>query len=96
MAIFRMYTGDDGHAHIEETPLADHPNLSEIGATKGVYLHTRPDEYRNLTLRPSSAGSWLPPASWRSFPRMNPLGGWALATSCVSMTSPARAMRRRS
>jgi hypothetical protein len=81
MAIFRMYTGDDGHTHIEETPLADHPNLSEIGATKGVYLHTLPDEYRSLTWRPSSAGSWLSPASWRSPPRMNPLGGWALATS---------------
>ena len=44
MAIFRMYTGDDGHSHIEELSLAEHPELTQLDPTRGVYLRTRPDE----------------------------------------------------
>ena len=29
MGIYRMYTGDDGQTHIEETSLATHPELAE-------------------------------------------------------------------
>ena len=29
MGIYRMYTGDDGQTHIEETNLATHPELAE-------------------------------------------------------------------
>ena len=57
MAIFRMYTGDDGHTHIEETPLAEHPDLSELEATKGVYLRTRQDEY--MEPHPAPELRWL-------------------------------------
>ena len=57
MAIFRMYTGDDGDTHIEETPLADRPDLKEMEVTKGVYLRTRPDEH--MEPHPAPELRWL-------------------------------------
>ena len=57
MAIYRMYSGDDGHTHIEETPLASHPNLDKLEAVKGLYLRTRPDEY--MEPHPAPEHRWL-------------------------------------
>ena len=57
MAIYRMYTGDDDHTHIEETPLAQNPDLMKIEATKGVYIRTRPDE--TMDPHPAPELRWL-------------------------------------
>lgn len=57
MAIYRMYTGTDGHTHIEETPLADHPDLKNLETVKGIYLRTRPDEH--MEPHPAPEHRWL-------------------------------------
>jgi hypothetical protein len=57
MAIYRMFTGDDDHTHIEETPLAEHPNLMKLESTKGVYIRTRPDE--TMETHPAPELRWL-------------------------------------
>ena len=36
MGIYRMYTGDDGQTHIEETSLATHPELAEAVKTTQI------------------------------------------------------------
>ena len=36
MGIYRMYTGDDGQTHIEETSLATHPELAEAVKTTTI------------------------------------------------------------
>lgn len=36
MAIFRMYTGSDGHSHIEEQTVSAHPVLSQERATAHI------------------------------------------------------------
>ena len=57
MAIYRMYTGSDNHTHIEETPLADYPELTELELTKGMYIRTRPDE--RMEAHPAPELRWL-------------------------------------
>ncbi len=57
MAIYRMYSGDDGHTHIEETPLAAHSELLKLEATKGVYIRTRPDQ--RMEPHPAPELRWL-------------------------------------
>lgn len=57
MAIYRMYTGDDDHTHIEETPLADHAELLKLESTTGVYIRTRPDE--TMEPHPAPELRWL-------------------------------------
>ena len=42
MSIYRMYTGDDGQTHIEETTLAAHPELTE--AVKATSITFRENE----------------------------------------------------
>jgi len=57
LAIYRMYTGADGHTRIEETPLAAHPDLTQLEAVKGIYLRTRPDEH--MEPHPAPEHRWL-------------------------------------
>jgi len=57
MAIYRMYTGTDDHTYIEETPLAQHPELSTLEFTKGLYIRTRPDE--RMDSHPAPERRWL-------------------------------------
>jgi hypothetical protein len=57
MSIYRMFTGDDNHTHIEETPLADYPDLMKLESTKGVYIRSRPDEA--MEAHPAPELRWL-------------------------------------
>lgn len=54
MGIYRMYTGDDGQTHIEETTLAAHPELAE--AVKAT----------SITFRENEAGRFI---DWHPAPR---------------------------
>ena len=36
MAIYRLYSGDDGQSHMEELDLASHPDLTTLHASQGV------------------------------------------------------------
>ena len=36
MAIYRLYSGDDGQSHMEELDLASHPDLTTLHTSKGV------------------------------------------------------------
>ena len=36
MPIARLYTGDDGHSHIEELELESHPELAALQASTGI------------------------------------------------------------
>ncbi len=54
MGIYRMYTGDDGQTHIEETSLADHPELAEAVKTTSI------------TFRENEAGRFI---DWHPAPR---------------------------
>ena len=54
MGIYRMYTGDDGQTHIEETTLADHPELAEAVKTTSI------------TFRENDAGRFI---DWHPAPR---------------------------
>ena len=36
MAIFRLYTGDDGLSHMEELDMATHPELTTLHSSVGV------------------------------------------------------------
>ncbi len=42
MAIYRLYAGDDGQSHIEETSLADHPELGEAQAAHSINFREWP------------------------------------------------------
>jgi len=42
MAIFRMYTGSDGHSHLEEQSIAAHPILSETRPTVHIQFRELP------------------------------------------------------
>jgi hypothetical protein len=80
LAIYRMYTGDDDHTHIEETPLADHPDLLKIETTKGVYIRSRPDE----TMEPHPA----PELRW-----LVVLSGIMAVTPTTALNDPAATVR---
>ncbi len=54
MAIYRLYNGDDGQSHIEETDLASHPEL------------TSPQNVSNITFREWPAGHFI---DWHPAPR---------------------------
>ena len=36
MAIYRLYTGDDGKSHMDELDLASQPDLTTLHASKGI------------------------------------------------------------
>jgi quercetin dioxygenase-like cupin family protein len=42
MAVFRMYTGTDGHSHIEEQTVGAHPVLSQERATVHIQFRELP------------------------------------------------------
>ena len=42
MGIYRLYAGDDGHSHIEETSLADHPELTDAQAAQSITFRESP------------------------------------------------------
>ena len=42
MAIFRLYSGDDGESHMEELDLAAHPDLTNLHTAKGVVFRASP------------------------------------------------------
>ena len=42
MAIYRLYAGDDGQSHIEETSLADHPELGDAQAAQSINFREWP------------------------------------------------------
>jgi quercetin dioxygenase-like cupin family protein len=42
MGIYRLYAGDDGQSHIEETSLADHPELTDAQATQSITFRESP------------------------------------------------------
>jgi quercetin dioxygenase-like cupin family protein len=44
MAIYRMYTGSDGHSHLEEQSLTAHPILSEARPTVHIQFRELPAE----------------------------------------------------
>ncbi len=54
MAIFRMYTGDDGHSHIEDQSVSSHPVLSTEQATA------------HITFQELGAGAFV---DWHNAPR---------------------------
>ena len=54
MSIYRLYSGDDGQSHIEETDLASHPEL------------TAPQDVINITFREWPAGHFI---DWHPAPR---------------------------
>ena len=54
MAIWRLYTGDDGQSHLEELGLESHPELTDITSTTGI------------SFRSSPAGSF---SDWHNGPR---------------------------
>jgi quercetin dioxygenase-like cupin family protein len=54
MAVFRMYTGDDGHSHIEDQALSSHPILSTEQSTA------------HITFREMEAGFFM---DWHNAPR---------------------------
>jgi hypothetical protein len=45
MAIFRLYSGDDGESHIEKLELASHPDLTALHGAKGVVFRASPPGY---------------------------------------------------
>ena len=46
MGIYRMYTGDDGQTHIEETSLATHPELAEaVKANSITFRENEPGRF---------------------------------------------------
>ena len=52
MGIYRMYTGNDGDTHIEESPLDAHPKLSNLQDVQGLKLQ-RTEGGRFLDWRPA-------------------------------------------
>ena len=40
MAFHRLYTGLDGHSHIEEMDLSSHPTLTTLHETKGIVFRS--------------------------------------------------------
>lgn len=42
MAIYRLYAGDDGQSHIEETSLAEHPELGDPQAAQSINFREWP------------------------------------------------------
>ena len=40
MAIVRLYTGEDGHSHIEELDLKSHAELTSLQGAKGVVFRS--------------------------------------------------------
>ena len=42
MAIYRLYAGNDGQSHIEETSLANHPELTEGQAARSISFREWP------------------------------------------------------
>lgn len=42
MSIMRLYTGEDGHSHVEELDLSSHPELTKPMTTKGIVFATQP------------------------------------------------------
>jgi quercetin dioxygenase-like cupin family protein len=42
MKITRIYTGADGQSHIEDLPLASHPELSELHTATGIQIRSTP------------------------------------------------------
>ncbi len=47
MAIFRLYSGDDGESHIEELALDAHPDLTTLHGAKGVVFRSMEPGYFN-------------------------------------------------
>ena len=45
MAIWRLYTGDDGQSHLDELSLESHPELGEIAKTAGISFRSSPAGY---------------------------------------------------
>ncbi len=54
MGIYRLYSGDDGHSHLEELQIAEHPGLSEAVAVS------------TITFREWEAGHFI---DWHPAPR---------------------------
>lgn len=40
MSITRLYTGDDGHTHIEEMELDAHPEMTTLQSTTGIVFRS--------------------------------------------------------
>ena len=57
MAIYRLYTGADRQSHIEETTLAEHPELGELEPLQGITLKRRGDE--RMEFHPAPERRWL-------------------------------------
>ena len=47
MAIFRVYTGEDGHSHVEELPIGEHPLLADAHAAARIQFHKVPTDFVN-------------------------------------------------
>ena len=45
MAIYRMYTGDDGKSHIEELDLASNVKMTSLQAAKGIIFSEAPSSH---------------------------------------------------
>ncbi len=54
MAVFRMYTGDDGHSHIEDQTVSSHPDLTTEQPTA------------HIAFRELAAGAFM---DWHNAPR---------------------------
>lgn len=54
MAVFRMYTGEDGHSHIEDQSLSSHPSLATEQSTS------------HIVFRELEAGAFM---DWHNAPR---------------------------
>jgi hypothetical protein len=47
MGLFRVYSGDDGHSHVQELALGEHPALSEAAGRGEVGIHEVPADFYN-------------------------------------------------
>ena len=50
MAIYRLYTGDDGQSHLEERTLESHPELNTPTPTTGIVFTRWPPRQYIITL----------------------------------------------
>jgi hypothetical protein len=58
MGLYRLYTGDDGHSHIEELTLAGHPELRSPGPAAATWFRETPtDDFQDW--HPAPRRQWV-------------------------------------
>ena len=57
MAIYRLFSGDDGESHFEEMDITVHPALENIEALKGIFLRKHVSDFQDF--HPAPDKRWL-------------------------------------